>query len=200
MIKPAPEAIVDAVLKRHGHTFAADAGARVDRNTPAPLFRLLCLSLLISARISSELAMSAARALVDAGWTTPSKLADSTWEQRTEVLNQSGYARYDESTARYLQRTNDRLIEHYNGDLRRLRGEADGDVDTLIDGLSQFSGIGKVGARRLHLCPPDRRTGSHPDGRRCRRRPWSDGRVMSDRLYGSVVANDALSVAGGGGG
>lgn len=147
MTKPTCEAIVEAVLAHHGRTFTAEAGARLDENTPAPLFRLLCLSLLISARISSDLAMAAARALADAGWTTPDKLADSTWEQRTKVLNESGYARYDESTARYLQRTNDRLIERYDGDLRRLRDEAGGDVDALIEGLSGFTGIGEVGAR-----------------------------------------------------
>lgn len=147
MSTPKTDAVVAAVLARHGQTFGAEAGARIEANTPAPLFRLLCLSLLISARISSEAAMAAARALVDAGWTTPAKLADSTWEQRTKVLNESGYARYDESTARYLQRTTDRLIEHYGGDLRRLRDEADGDVDALIDGLTQFTGIGDVGAQ-----------------------------------------------------
>lgn len=147
MTKPKRGAIVEVVLERHGQTFAAEAGARIDSNTPAPLFRLLCLTLLISARISSQVAMSAAKALVDAGWTTPDKLAGSTWEQRTKVLNRSGYARYDESTARYLRRTTDLLIERYDGDLRRLREEAGGDVDALIDGLTQFTGIGEVGAR-----------------------------------------------------
>ena len=146
MSRPTREAIVAAVLERHGRTFAAEAGARIDDNTPAPLFRLLCLTLVISARISSELAMAAATALVDAGWTTPDKLAASTWRQRTKVLNESGYARYDESTARYLERTNDRLIERYDGDLRRLRDEAAGDVDALRKALTQFTGIGEVGA------------------------------------------------------
>jgi hypothetical protein len=119
MTKPTTAAIVETVLERHGRTFAAEAGARIELNTPAPLFRLLCLALLVSARISSQVAMSAAKALVEAGWTTPAKLSGSTWEQRTTVLNRSGYARYDESTARYLQRSTDLLVERYGGDLRR---------------------------------------------------------------------------------
>ena len=146
MTKPTTAAIVETVLERHGRTFAAEAGARIELNTPAPLFRLLCLALLVSARISSQVAMSAAKALVKAGWTTPAKLSGSTWEQRTTVLNRSGYARYDESTARYLQRSTDLLVERYGGDLRRLRDESGGDVSELSERLIQFTGIGTVGA------------------------------------------------------
>ena len=56
------------------------------------------------------------------------------------------YARYDESTARYLQRSTDLLVERYGGDLRRLRDESGGDVSELSERLTQFTGIGTVGA------------------------------------------------------
>lgn len=138
--------VVESLLARHGRTFASEAGIRLDRDTPAPLFQLLCLSLLFSARISADIAVAATRALFDAGWTTPEKMAAATWEHRTRVLNRSGYARYDESTSRYLASTAELLIERWDGDLRRLRDEAGGDVDELRGLLTGFKGIGQVGA------------------------------------------------------
>lgn len=138
--------MVAGLLDRHGTTFSSAAGIRLRRNTPAPLFQLLCLSLLISARIGSDIAVDAARALFHAGWTTPARMAAATWEQRTAVLNRAGYARYDESTSRYLARTAELLLERHGGDLRRVRSEADGDADLLRTRLTAFTGIGDVGA------------------------------------------------------
>jgi len=137
---------VDVLLDRHGRTYASEAGIRLRRNTPAPLFQLLCLSLLLSARIRADAAVSAARALREAGWTTPDAMADSTWAQRTKVLNRAGYARYDESTSRMLGQAVDLLRDRYRGDLRRLRDDADRDPDTERRLLQQFTGIGGVGA------------------------------------------------------
>ncbi|MDW3213772.1 MAG: hypothetical protein R8G01_07245 [Ilumatobacteraceae bacterium] len=146
MSQPPTEQVVEVLLSRHGRTYASQAGIRLDRNTPAPLFRLLVMSLLISARISSDIATDATRALADAGWTTPSSMLDSSWEQRTRVLNRAGYARYDESTSRYLERTTARLTDRYDGDLRRLRDEAGRDPSTEHRLLTEFTGIGAVGA------------------------------------------------------
>ena len=138
--------IIETLLEAHGCTYAAQAGIRLPRNTPAPLFQLLCLSLLLSARISADVAVSACRALLDAGWTTPARLAGSTWSERTRVLNQSGYARYDESTSRMLGQTVDILQRRYDGDLRRLRDAADRDPAEERQLLQEFTGIGTVGA------------------------------------------------------
>lgn len=140
------ERIIATLLDRHGRTFASEAGIRLPRNTPAPLFQLLCLSLLISARISADIAVAAARALFDAGWTTPNKMAAATWEARTKVLNQSGYARYDESTSRYLEATAELLLEQHGGDLREVRRAADGDAIELRSRLTEHKGVGNVGA------------------------------------------------------
>lgn len=141
-----PERVIATLLDRHGRTYASEARIRLDRNTPAPLFQLLCLSLLISARIGADIAVAATRALFDAGWTTADKMASATWEARTKVLNEAGYARYDESTSRYLGATADRLLGEYRGDLRELRQAADGDTNELRTGLTRHKGIGDVGA------------------------------------------------------
>ncbi|WP_420452320.1 hypothetical protein [Ilumatobacter sp.] len=138
--------VVDVLLDRYGRTFAAEAGIRVVDDTPSPLFRLLCMSLLTSARISSDLALAATRALADAGWTTPDAMLDSTWEDRTRVLNDAGYGRYDESTSRYLEDTTRLLVDRYSGDLRRVRERADGDVEVASRLLREFTGIGRLGA------------------------------------------------------
>ncbi|MBU2534136.1 MAG: hypothetical protein KKB37_15455, partial [Alphaproteobacteria bacterium] len=80
------------------------------------------------------------------GWTTAEKMAASTWKDRTIVLNQAGYARYDESTSRYLGKTAQELLDDYGGDLRRLREAADRDPAREHRRLTSFKGIGKVGA------------------------------------------------------
>lgn len=132
------------LLDRHGQTYSNEAGLRM-RDTPSPLFGLLVLSLLLSARISGDIAVAAARALRKQGWTTPAKMASSTWAERTRTLNRSGYARYDERTSRMLGDTVERLRSEYRGDLRRLHAEAK-DLRDLRRLLKEFKGMGDIGA------------------------------------------------------
>lgn len=89
------DAIIARLLECHGTLFSVELGNDSQKNTPSILFRWLCAALLMSARISHETAISAARALSDTGWTTAAKMAESQWENRVEVLNRAGYARFD---------------------------------------------------------------------------------------------------------
>lgn len=139
-------AIAAAVLDRHGRTYAEDLGIDLTRNTPSGLFRWLVASLLFSARISAENALSASKALFEAGWRTVPAMRESTWEERTRVLNRSGYARYDEKTSAQLGAAADVLHERWRGDLRRLRAEAGGDPQRIVALLKEVKGIGDVGA------------------------------------------------------
>lgn len=143
---PTKKDTVAALLERHGRLFSAEAGVDLSRNSPSALFRWLCFSLLASARISADIAMRAAQALADEGWTTADKLADSTWRERTDVLNRAGYARYDESTSRMLGDTVALLLDEYGGDLRKLRAHAERDAEVERKLLMQCKGIGEVGA------------------------------------------------------
>lgn len=138
--------IIAALMQRHGRTFASELGIDLRKNTPSPLFRLLCYSLLTSAPISADLAMRGARAMAKAGWTTPQKLQASDWETRARVLNESGYARVDEKTATQLAEMNAALLETYGGDLRKLREAAEGSPKALRKRLKAFKGIGGTGA------------------------------------------------------
>jgi hypothetical protein len=142
MAKPSQDRIVAALLERHGLTYAEELGIKLERGTPSVLFRWLCASILLSARIGAGAAMHAARALAEQGWTTAEKMAAATWEQRTRTLNRAGYARYDESTSRMLGDTAEMLLDKYQGDLRKLRDAAE--RERVL--LKECKGIGEVGA------------------------------------------------------
>lgn len=136
---------MEALLERHGRTFAQELRIDVAKGTPSPLFRLLVMSILLSARIGHNLATDAARALSEQGWTTARKLGEATWEQRVRVLNHAGYARYDESTSRMLGDTCVLLLDRYGGDLRRLRDETERDPKRERALLKELKGLGDVG-------------------------------------------------------
>jgi hypothetical protein len=141
-----PADVHERLLRRHGRTFASELGIRLDREQPAPLFQLLVASLLMSARISADIAVAAARALSEHGFTTAQAMAEASWQQRVDALGAGGYVRYDESTASYLGATAELLLDRYGGDLRRLRAEAEGDPDRIHGLVQQCKGIGAVGA------------------------------------------------------
>ncbi len=133
------------LLKQHGKTYAQEAGIRL-KNQPAPLFQLLNLALLLSARIPAQNATEAAAALKRAGLTTPRKMTEASWQDRVDVLTAHGYKRYDESAARMLGDSAQLLLDKYSGDLRKLREAARHRVDDERQRLEQFKGIGEVGA------------------------------------------------------
>ncbi|HSM41795.1 MAG TPA: hypothetical protein VK862_13670 [Afifellaceae bacterium] len=137
--------IVKAILDRTPESLAGELSIDVVHNRPAPLFQWLIASLLFSARISADIAQRAAKALFAEGWRTPQKMAATNWKERVTILNRSGYARYDESTSRYIGTSTQLLLDTYNGDLRRLRDAANRDPETERQLIKQFKGIGDVG-------------------------------------------------------
>src|SRR5208282_5266201 len=138
--------VVSALLAKHGRTYCDELTINIARNTPSVLFRWLCATMLFSARINAKTAIAASMALTRQGWTSARKMAASTWEERTHVLNGAGYARYDESTSTKLGEAADLLLNRYDGDLRRLREEAGRDAGNEHRLIQQFKGIGPVGA------------------------------------------------------
>lgn len=144
---PTPQqAIVRVLLREHGRTYAEEAGIRIERNTPAVLFQLLDLALLLSAPIHAADATRAAKALIEAGLTTPKKMAEATWQARVDVLTTHGYKRYDERTSTMLGHTAELVLDRYGGDLRKLRAAANHDPAREHALLQEFSGIGPIGA------------------------------------------------------
>ncbi|CAL99511.1 hypothetical protein A8924_0544 [Saccharopolyspora erythraea NRRL 2338] len=131
------------LLDRAGTTYAEEAGIKLE-DKPAPLYRLLVLSVLLSTRIKAGIAVSAARELAEFG--TPQKMRDATWQQRVDALGRGHYVRYDESTATSLGDGAEYLLDRYRGDLRKLRDEAGGGIKALKSKLQEVKGLGPVGA------------------------------------------------------
>jgi len=133
-----------ALVQRHGKTYCEQAGIRL-KDTPSRLYQLLVLSTLLSARISADVAVSAARQLFRAGMRTPRAMADASWQQRVDALGRGHYRRYDERTSTMLGRGAE-LVEHrWKGDVRRLHTEG-GDAEGIRRLLKRVPGIGDVGA------------------------------------------------------
>ncbi|GAA1566627.1 endonuclease [Kribbella karoonensis] len=135
----------DLIADRHGQTYAAEAGIRL-ADKPSPLFQLLVLALLLSARISSDIAVAAARELNAAGYRTPRAMTEATWQDRVDALGRGHYRRYDERTSTMLADAADHLLDRWNGDLRRLHDEGGDDPGRLRQLLQEFKGIGPFGA------------------------------------------------------
>jgi hypothetical protein len=134
-----------AVLARYGTTFASEAGISL-RDRPAPLFQLLVLAELLSARIGAGIAIAAAVELRSAGLTTPAKMRSSPRSARVAALGRAGYRRYDERTATQLGNAAQLVLDRYAGDLRGLAEAAGHDVQAAARLLQQVSGIGPTGA------------------------------------------------------
>ncbi|MCT2586701.1 endonuclease [Actinophytocola gossypii] len=129
---------VRTLLDRAGRTYADEAGITL-ADKPSPLYRLLVLSVLLSARISADIAVAAARELSKAGLRTPRRMLDATWQQRVDALGRGHYVRYDESTATALGDGAELLLDNYAGDVRKWRG------DNLRKRLRETPKLGPVG-------------------------------------------------------
>jgi hypothetical protein len=87
--------VVKTLLDRYSTTYAQEIGIRL-QNKSNPLFQLLYSALLLSARIWAGNAVQAAKALIEAGLTTPEKMAQTSWQDRVDVITWHGYKRYDD--------------------------------------------------------------------------------------------------------
>jgi endonuclease III len=139
------KAVARVLLDRYGRTFAADADITL-ADKPGPLYQLLVLANLLSARIGADIAVAAARELFAAGYRTPQAMRDASWQARVDALGRGRYRRYDERTATMLGRGAELLIDRWDGDLRKLRSEARGDTRRISELLTEFPGIGPSGA------------------------------------------------------
>lgn len=178
---------MSTLLERHGRTFAEEAGIEL-ADAPKPLFRLLCLTVLLATRMRHAMGVEAVRALGAAGLDTPEDVAAHRDRVR-ETLTGAGYVRYDESKADQLARSAAHCRDAYDGDLRRLRG-----VDDLADRLTEFTGVGEVGAeiflREVQAVWPEVRP---VFGRPGRSGAKAVGLPQDDRALADLVPGDRLA-------
>ncbi len=137
--------VLEALVDRAGTTWAEEAGIRLT-NDPAPLYQLLVLATLLSARIDASIASAAARELFEAGMGTPEGMADASWQDRVDALGRGHYRRYDERTATMLGRGAEHVLEEWSGDLRTVRPASPHDVRRLREQLEELPGIGPAGS------------------------------------------------------
>ena len=136
---------IDTLLDEAGRTFADEAGITL-RNEPAPLYRLLVLSVLLSSRVQAKLGVAACRELVDAGMGTPERMRDADWQERVDALGRAHFRRMDEQTATALGDGAQVVLDEWGGDLRRVREAAEGDAGKLAELLTTVPRLGPVGA------------------------------------------------------
>src|SRR3954452_4973039 len=139
------KATVRALLEKAGPTYAEEAGITL-ADKPAPLYRLLVLSVLLSTRISASIAVAAAAELNRSGMGTPRRMREASWQDRVDALGRAHYKRYDESTATALGEGAELMHEEYGDDLRKLRDRADGDPGQVRKLLTGFPRLGPGGA------------------------------------------------------
>jgi endonuclease III len=137
--------VTHAVLARFGATYAAEADIAL-ADEPRPLFQLLVLAQLLSARIGSGVAVATARELFAAGWTTPARMRDAGRGAVVAALGRGGYRRYDERTATQLREMSTLVLDRYAGDLRGLAAAAGEDTGHAAVLLQEVRGIGPTGA------------------------------------------------------
>ena len=141
----AAQRTVAVLIERQGRTFAGDAGVHL-ADQPAPLYQLLVLTTLLSARITATVAVAAARELFAAGYRSPRAMLAASWQDRVDALGRGHYRRYDFRTSTMLGDGARLCLDRWQGDLRRLHQEAVGDADGLRKLLVEFPGIGPTGA------------------------------------------------------
>src|SRR5258706_14924303 len=78
------ERTVTALLDRQGGSFAEEAGIPL-ADKPAPLYQLLVLAALLSARSFANVAVAAAPELCQAGYRTPQRTIEARWPDRVDA-------------------------------------------------------------------------------------------------------------------
>jgi len=183
------ETLIETLIAEQGTLYSAEAGSDLARDTPEEVFHWLIGAILLSARISSALALRTAAALRAERLHTVDGIAAAAREDLVRVLNENGYARYDESTADYLRATAAWARESCGGDLRRL-GADGATAGTVLKRLQGAKGLGPAGARIFA---------------REAQLVWDlfyptlDGKALEQaRAYGLPAEADALAEAAGG--
>ncbi|CAP95457.1 hypothetical protein N7489_000825 [Penicillium chrysogenum] len=105
----------------------------------------MALDALIKARpISHELTQKTIKVLIEASYHDINVLSETTWEDRTMVLQDGGYNRYREQGATNLGELAKLVVERYDGDLNNLLKLADGKPHKARILLKEIRGMGDL--------------------------------------------------------
>jgi endonuclease III len=115
----------------------------LDLTRPEDRFKWFLASVLFAKRISAETAKETYLYFEQEELTSPDAILHAGWGRLVEVLDSSGYTRYDFSTARKLLGIAKTLKEKY-GSLEKLHAESKSPSD-LENRLQEFKGVGPMG-------------------------------------------------------
>jgi len=124
-----------------GGRFSLYLGVKLAEKEEKELFRWLLASSLLGAPIREGTAFKAFRA-IDREASSPQEVIKLGWDRIVELLDISGYTRYDFKTADKLIEMSKNLIEKYGGSLNRLHDEAEDNIGLEFRIRSLAKGIG----------------------------------------------------------
>jgi endonuclease III len=134
---------LEHILIKYPQSFCEELGIPMETSSPRALWMWLCVSILFSARIKSDAAVRACKALFRAGLTTPEAFSNATEEQCRKLLHDNGYEKYDVKTANFLVENGRKcMVEFPNGDINLLRQAANNSPEVERSLIKKFKGVG----------------------------------------------------------
>ena len=137
------KATARALLDLHPRGYAGELGIQVTKS-PKGLFRLLCFAILAEDASPSPATGEAMRALQERGLDSAPEMAQSSEEERTELLREAGHGRADEA-ADWLHQAAEQVLDRHDGDLNNLLDEAEGDHHRIRAALGELPGMDEAG-------------------------------------------------------
>jgi len=137
--------IVYALINEQGRLFSEDMGIDLSADDSAADFEWLVATILLSKRISHDLATRAGRALKDAGLMSVDAVLDADRDAMIDLLGDNGYKRYRKVATDYIRTSAAWVRDDLGGDLRTIM-QGEGDADAVIERLHHAKGVGDVGA------------------------------------------------------
>lgn len=85
-----------------------------EKPTAETILAVVIDALVKSTRVSHNIANDAVKCLINAGYHDINKLKQSSWDEKTRVLTEGGYARYREKAATELENLASWVIDNYS--------------------------------------------------------------------------------------
>ncbi len=124
--------------------YSEELGIELRKNNDEELFKWFLASILFGARISETIAKNTYRTFERYRLLSPEEILKAGWDFLVNpIMREGGYVRYDGKTSTQILRDCEKLLNDYNGSLKRLHRESRDSID-LEDRLLTFYGIGPV--------------------------------------------------------
>lgn len=118
----------------------------INKNIDQELFKWFLASILFGTRIQAQIGKNTYKKFEEYELLSPKKILDAGWDYLVyPVMREGGYVRYDGKTSSQLLKNCEKLLEEYDGSLKKIHEVAKNNED-LIDKLTDFHGIGPVTA------------------------------------------------------